>query len=111
MASSERIFRLLDTPVEIESPAMPFAAATADASVGRVEFRNVWFAYKGEEWVLKDINLTIAPGETVAVVGHTGAGKTTLISLLLRFYDVQRGAVLVDGVDVCNQDLRALRRY
>lgn len=109
MASSERIFKLLDTPVEIAPPKQPVAPSLAPIG-GRVEFRNVWFAYQGEDWVLKDITLTIKPGETIALVGHTGAGKTTLIGLMLRFYDVQRGQVLVDGVDVRQQDLRSLRR-
>ncbi|MBI2817048.1 MAG: ABC transporter ATP-binding protein [Acidobacteria bacterium] len=109
MASSERIFKLLDTPVEIAPPAQP-AAPVLSATGGRVEFRNVWFAYQDENWILKDINLTIEPGETIALVGHTGAGKTTLISLMLRFYDVQRGQVLVDGVDVREQDLVSLRQ-
>ena len=110
MASSERIFKLLDTPVEIASPSGPVIAVPDRGVNGRIEFRNVWFAYQGEDWVLKDIDLTIEPGETIALVGHTGAGKTTLISLMLRFYDVQRGQVLVDGVDVRNHDLRELRR-
>jgi ATP-binding cassette subfamily B protein len=116
MASSERIFKLLDTPVTIESPIEPreaqkdAAAEPARAEAGRIEFRNVWFAYEKENWVLKDVQLTVKPGETVAVVGHTGAGKTTLTSLLLRFYDVQRGEILVDGRDVRKWDLQALRR-
>jgi ATP-binding cassette subfamily B protein len=114
MASSERIFKLLDTPVSIDSPAdavIPAPAASQGGRPsGRIEFRDVWFAYHDEDWVLQDISLTIEPGETVAVVGHTGAGKTTLTSLPLRFYDVQKGQVLVDGVDVRRWDLQALRR-
>ncbi|HEY7680332.1 MAG TPA: ABC transporter ATP-binding protein [Terriglobia bacterium] len=111
MASSERIFKLLDTPIRIESPEQPrLAGAPAAGNPGRIEFRDVWFAYEDEHWVLQDINLTIEPGETIAVVGHTGAGKTTLVSLLLRFYDVQRGQVLLDGVDLREWDLSALRR-
>jgi ATP-binding cassette, subfamily B, multidrug efflux pump len=109
MASSERIYKLIDTPVTIDSPAQP-ANPPLDSATGRIEFRDVWFAYDQEEWVLRDIQLTIEPGETIAVVGHTGAGKTTLASLLLRFYDVQRGQVLVDGVDVREWDLQTLRR-
>ena len=109
MASSERIFTLLDTPVTIDSPAEPVAARSKESS-GRIEFRNVCFAYENENWVLRDINLAIEPGETIAVVGHTGAGKTTLTNLLLRFYDVQRGEVLVDGVDVRRRHLQTLRR-
>ena len=110
MASSERIFKLLDTPVTIESPQGAAAPERAASASGRIEFRNVWFAYNEEDWVLQDIDLTIEPGETIALVGHTGAGKTTLGSLPLRFYDVQRGQVLVDGVDVRQWDLHALRK-
>jgi ATP-binding cassette subfamily B protein len=82
----------------------------APTDAGRIEFRDAWFAYEKEDWVLRDINLKVKPGQTVAVVGHTGAGKTTLTSLLLRFYDVQRGQILVDGRDVREWDLQALRR-
>ena len=150
MAASERIFKLLDTPVDIVSPAV----TKKPEGPGRIEFDNVWFAYgdvptenespasseervgtgltpvqaeqthdrKGSaapspgsggdaapDWVLRDVTFAIEPGETVAIVGHTGAGKTTLISLLLRFYDVQRGAVRIDGVDVKEMDLADLR--
>jgi len=139
MAASERIFKLLDTPVEVVSPAV----TKTPQGPGRIEFDHVWFAYRdvlsekdegekihagtdaivrpaGEsegrlpsgsspDWVLRDVSFTIEPGETIAVVGHTGAGKTTLISLLLRFYDVQRGAVRIDGVDVRDMDLADLR--
>src|SRR5262249_31191446 len=76
----------------------------------RIEFDGVWFAYQGEDWVLRDVNFTIEPGETIAVVGHTGAGKTTIISLLLRFYDVQKGAIRIGGVDIRFMDPRELRR-
>ena len=110
MASSERVFKLLDTPVEIASPSEPVVVPPAASMSGRIEFRNVWFAYQDEDWILQDITLTIEPGETIALVGHTGAGKTTLISLMLRFYDVQKGQVLVDGEDVRRHDLQALRR-
>jgi ATP-binding cassette subfamily B protein len=106
MASSERIFKLLDTEVTIASPPAPARARGA----GSIRFENVWFAYHDEDWVLEDLDLEVRPGETVAVVGHTGAGKTTLTSLLLRFYDVQRGRVLVDGIDVREWDLKDLRR-
>jgi ATP-binding cassette, subfamily B, multidrug efflux pump len=139
MASSERIFKLLDTPVEITSPAVK---KTPDGP-GRIEFDHVWFAYRsvakegdggrgsssgsrtassptGEDarlphtgepdWVLRDVSFAIDPGETVAIVGHTGAGKTTIISLLMRFYDVQKGAIRIDGVDVKDMDLADLRR-
>jgi len=138
MAASERIFKLLDKPVEVVSPAV----TKRPAGPGRIEFDHVWFAYREAEestgsakaadpsgreragvpvptqaspaapspdWVLRDVTFAIEPGETVAIVGHTGAGKTTLISLLLRFYDVQKGAVRIDGVDVKDMDLVDLR--
>ncbi|HET8892138.1 MAG TPA: ABC transporter ATP-binding protein [Candidatus Angelobacter sp.] len=152
MASSERVFKLLDTPVEITSPALPQKAEGA----GRIEFDHVWFAYRQIEssdqnqalpdaasngngqpavsagaisgngqphepapqpassdsydWILRDVSFTIEPGETVAIVGHTGAGKTTIISLLMRFYDIQRGAIRIDGVDIRQMELNDLRR-
>jgi ATP-binding cassette subfamily B protein len=112
MAASERIFKLLDTPVQVVSPAV----TTRPAGPGRIEFDHVWFAYhdtaegdQAPDWVLRDVTFTIEPGETAAIVGHTGAGKTTLISLLLRFYDVQKGAVRIDGVDIKDMDLAELR--
>jgi ATP-binding cassette, subfamily B, multidrug efflux pump len=150
MAASERIFKLLDTPVEVVSPA----ATKKPEGPGRIEFDHVWFAYreiesdadgttrgdgtphvgtaalgrpaeqrsasaptngnkteaaKTPDWVLRDVSFTLEPGETVAVVGHTGAGKTTLISLLLRFYDVQKGTIRIDGVDIRDMDLADLR--
>jgi ATP-binding cassette subfamily B protein len=107
MASSERIFKLLDTEVTIASPAAP---ARGERPEGTIRFEHVWFAYKDEDWVLEDVDLEVKPGETLAVVGHTGAGKSTLTNLLLRFYDVQRGRVLVDGIDVREWDLVELRR-
>ncbi len=114
MAASERIFKLLDEPVTIESAP---GAQHLTAARGEIEFRNVWFSYrnvaepKDEDWVLRDVSFKIAPGQTFAIVGHTGAGKTTLISLLLRFYDIQRGAILLDGVDIRLLDLQDLRRH
>lgn len=108
MAASERIFKLLDTPVAVQSaPAAPKPAPSGPVAI---EFDHVWFAYKDEDWVLRDVSFTIAPGETIAVVGHTGAGKTTLTNLLLRFYDVQRGAIRIGGVDIRDMDLQELRR-
>ncbi len=107
MASSERIFKLLDTPVSITDPRAP---ETLENPRGRVEFRDVGFAYDGQHRVVENISFTIEPGETVALVGHTGAGKTTLTSLLFRFYEVQEGSVLLDGVDVRRLRLRDLRR-
>jgi ATP-binding cassette, subfamily B, multidrug efflux pump len=113
MAACERIFKLLDEPL----PAPPVEAPLSLTNPrGEIEFRNVWFAYHGganpsdEDWVLRDVSFRIAPGQTVAIVGHTGAGKTTLISLLLRFYDIQRGEILLDGVDVRRYDVHDLRR-
>jgi ATP-binding cassette subfamily B protein len=134
MAAGERIFRLLDTKPEIVSPATPL---TGDGS-NRIEFRHVWFTYQklteqqqasvnraiasesaadllpgldGIEWILKDVSFTVEPGETVAIVGHTGAGKTTLTSLMMRFYEVTAGQILLDGVDLRQHDLTALRRH
>jgi ATP-binding cassette subfamily B protein len=108
MAASERIFKLLDTRPGIVTPLKPtaFPAGPVD-----VEFYHVWFAYNGEDWVLKDVSFHVAAGETVAIVGHTGAGKTTLTNLLLRFYDVQRGAIRIGGIDIKAFDLIDLRRH
>jgi len=136
MAAGERVFKLLDTKIEVTSPVV----TKRPQGPGRIEFDHVWFAYnpasqaRGEpgvpppperitvraakppkpqsdepDWVLRDVNFAIEPGETIAVVGHTGAGKTTLISLLMRFYDVQQGAVRVDGVDIREMNLDDLR--
>jgi len=107
MASSERIFNLLDETVEVAPPAHPRAASPVQ---GAIEFDHVHFAYAAGEEVLKDVSFKVAPGEKVAIVGATGAGKTTIISLLTRFYDVTAGAILVDGIDVREWDEAALRR-
>jgi len=109
MASSERIFGLLDTPEQIAN--QPDADRFVTSFRGEVAFENVWFAYQNDEWVLRDLDLKIQPGESVAFVGHTGAGKTTIISLVSRFYDVQRGAVRIDGKDVRDYDQVELRRH
>jgi ATP-binding cassette subfamily B multidrug efflux pump len=121
MAASERVFTLLDTPVTIaEKDAGPEEKAgtflrdpsrkdPAFSSPTRVEFDHVWFAYSGEDYVLRDVSFVIQPGERIGVVGATGAGKTTLISLLLRFYDVSRGRILVNGVDIRERPLHELR--
>jgi ATP-binding cassette subfamily B protein len=112
MAASERIFKLLDEPITIFSQADPRKLPDAR---GEIEFRNVWFAYHGgadpkdEDWVLRDVSFRVEPGQTLAIVGHTGAGKTTIIQLLLRFYDIQRGQILLDGVDIREIELENLR--
>ncbi|HZU33032.1 MAG TPA: ABC transporter ATP-binding protein [Candidatus Angelobacter sp.] len=138
MAASERVFKLIDTPIEIVSPEQPRPAQ----GKGRIEFDHVWFAYRQLEadeakdskqlvaeagsnghghaaaalqnedydWILRDVSFTIEPGESVAIVGHTGAGKTTIISLLMRFYDIQKGAIRIDGVDIRSMELKDLRR-
>jgi ATP-binding cassette subfamily B multidrug efflux pump len=107
MAASERIFKLLDTQPKIVSPAAPVAFPEGPVDV---EFDQVWFAYNDEDWVLKDVSFHVAAGETMAIVGHTGAGKTTLTNLLLRFYDVQRGAIRIGGIDIRAFELTDLRR-
>ncbi len=113
MAASERIFKLLDEPLLVESDPN---AIPLDHPRGEIEFRNVWFSYRNvaepseEDWVLRDVSFRVAPGQTIAIVGHTGAGKTTLISLLLRFYDIQRGQILLDGKDIRMIELQDLRR-
>lgn len=107
MAAAERVFKLLDTPAQIQSPAQPVAFPRSPAAV---EFDHVWFAYKDQDWVLTDVSFHIQPGETVAVVGHTGAGKTTIASLLLRFYEAQRGVIRIGGIDIREFDLENLRR-
>ena len=131
MAACERIFKLLDTQPEIVSPAHP---VVGDGS-NRIEFRHVWFTYQklteeqkaavaaaaldaaalngiaGIEWILKDVSFTVEPGQTVAIVGHTGAGKTTLTSLMMRFYEVTAGEILLEGVDLRDQNLTALRQH
>lgn len=107
MASSERIFNILDDNSVIENTPDPIKIKRLK---GRIEFKNVWFAYIGEDWVLKDISFVIEPGQAVAFVGATGAGKTSIINLITRFYDIQRGEILVDGVNIKNYDKFELRR-
>ncbi len=98
MASSERIFKILDTEVDIKEPEEP--VALSENINGKVEFKDVWFAYEKEDWVLKNINFKIKPGQTVALVGATGAGKTSIINLISRFYDIQNGEILIDDTNI-----------
>lgn len=122
MASSERIFKLLDTPATLQEPTRP---VQLDRIRGEIEFNHVWFAYKRVdsdsksiidgspddwEWILKDVSFRIPAGEAVAIVGHTGAGKTTLINLVMRFYDIQKGQILLDGHDIRSLDVLQLRK-
>jgi ATP-binding cassette subfamily B protein len=108
MASSERIFKLLDNKTFVNNPENPEPLTKLN---GDIEFQNVWFAYNEEEYVLKDISFKINPGETVAIVGHTGAGKTSLINILTRFYDIEKGSILVDGRDIRTLDKKDLRKF
>ena len=107
MASSERIFKLLDEPITIESPAQPLRRPAP--AQGHIRFEHVWFAYNDDDFVLKDVSFEVRPGERVGIVGATGSGKTTLINLLLRFYDVKRGRITIDGVDIRALDLADVR--
>ncbi len=131
MAASERVFKLIDTEPEIVPPST-MVAITSDSTAPAVEFRDVWFTYQALdetqrafvasandaelaasteiEWILRGVSFTVARGETAAIVGHTGAGKTTITALMMRFYDIQRGTVLIDGVDVREQSLEGLRK-
>lgn len=108
MASSERIFKLLDNQTFIKNPENPVKLEKVD---GKIEFKDVCFAYNEEDYVLKNISFTINPGETVAIVGHTGAGKTSLINILTRFYDINKGEILVDGVNIEKFDKKDLRKF
>jgi ATP-binding cassette subfamily B protein len=116
MASSERIFQLLDTPVAIADGALEPAATSVSrrsvpaSAAGTIAFEHVWFAYKDEDWVLRDVSFTVAPGERVGIVGATGAGKTTILNLLLRFYEVSKGRITIGGVDIRELPLDELRR-
>lgn len=108
MAACERIFQLLD-----EQPAIKDApdAKPLQHIRGEIEFKNVWFAYNDDDWVLKDVSFKVSPGESVALVGATGAGKTSIISLLCRFYDIQKGQILIDGIDIKEISIKDLRRH
>ena len=105
MASSERIFELLDA-----EPESTGGEQAPERVSGEIEFRDVWFAYEEEDWVLQDLSFHLQPGQSVALVGATGSGKTTIISLLCRFYDIQKGQIRVDGIDIRDWDVEALRR-
>ena len=108
MASSERVFKLLDNQTMIRNPENPIKLENVK---GSIEFKNVWFAYNNDEYVLKDISFSINPGERIAIVGHTGAGKTSIINILTRFYDISKGEILLDGVNIEKLDKRDLRKY
>ncbi len=113
MAASERIFKLVDEPIPADTAS---GTRKIERPLGEIEFRNVWFAYRGganpaeDDWVLRDVSFRVAPRQTAAIVGHTGAGKTTVVQLLLRFYEIQRGQILLDGVDIREFDVQDLRR-
>ncbi len=106
VVASHRIFRTLDLPIAVKGPENPLKSGR---SRGQIEFQNVWFAYKDDDWVLKDVSFRVNPGQSIALVGHTGSGKTTITNLLMRFYDIQRGRILLDGVDLREWDLQSLR--
>ncbi|MFA8344033.1 MAG: ABC transporter ATP-binding protein, partial [Rhodothermaceae bacterium] len=108
MASSERIFKLLDNDQLVKNPENPKELSNV---AGKIDFENVWFAYNEDEYVLKDVSFSINPGETVAIVGATGAGKTSVINIFNRFYDIQKGKIKLDGVDISELDKRELRKY
>jgi len=107
MASSERIFQLLDQKETIPNPEKP---NSVEKVIGKIEFDHVWFAYQGEDWILKDVSFTIQPGEMVALVGATGAGKSSIINLIGRFYDIQKGTIKIDGIDIKTMDKNQLRK-
>jgi ATP-binding cassette subfamily B protein len=108
MASSERVFKLLDNQTMIRNAENPTKLENVE---GKIEFKNVWFAYNNDEYVLKDISFSINPGERIAIVGHTGAGKTSIINILTRFYDINKGEILLDGVNIEKLDKRELRKH
>ncbi len=107
MAASERIFMILDTPAEEDAGSLEF---DTEAAAGDIEFKNVWFAYNDENWVLKDVSFRVPAGQTIAIVGHTGAGKTSIINLLSRFYEIQRGEILINGINIKDVQKASLRK-
>lgn len=107
LTASERLFNLLDVAPEVRD--LP-DAVDVEKFEGKIEFKNVWFAYKGEDWILKDVSFTIEPRQTCAFVGATGAGKTTILSLIVRNYEIQRGQILIDGIDIAHIKIKSLRR-
>ena len=108
MASSERIFKLLDNETFIKNPG---SVVKLEKVKGQIDFKNVWFAYNEDDFILKDISFSIKPGETVAIVGHTGAGKTSIINILTRFYDINKGKIYIDGIDIETVDKKDLREH
>ena len=108
MVASERVFAVLDNPDELQQPATGYRTGAAVTN-GSIEFKDVWFAYKDENWVLRNISFKVKPGETVALVGHTGSGKTSIISLINRLYEIQRGAICIDGIPVNELEPGVLR--
>ncbi|NLB32329.1 MAG: ABC transporter ATP-binding protein, partial [Tissierellia bacterium] len=106
-AASERIFLLLDEEPEIKDSEN---ALEVESFKGSIEFKNVWFAYKEDEWILRDVSFKVNPGESVAFVGATGAGKTTIQNLICRYYDIQKGEILIDGISIKDIKVSSLRR-
>ena len=106
LASAEKVFQILDTKPDFTNPPQPVDVNV----VGKIEFRNVWFAYEEDEYILKDVSFTIEPGQKVAFVGATGAGKSSILNLIGRYYDIQKGEILVDGVNIKDLDTDVLRR-
>jgi ATP-binding cassette subfamily B protein len=107
MAAGERVYNILENDERIPEPRVPEYPELK----GKIEFENVWFSYDSEDWILKDVSLVIEPGEKVGIVGYTGSGKTTIIKLLLRLYDIQKGSIKLDGVDIRNLDKKYLRKH
>ncbi|MCF0110433.1 MAG: ABC transporter ATP-binding protein, partial [Erysipelotrichaceae bacterium] len=107
LTASERLFNLLDVQPEVRDRE---DAVEVDHFEGRIEFKNVWFAYVGEDWILKDVSFVIEPRQTCAFVGATGAGKTTILSLIVRNFEIQKGQILIDGIDIAHIKIKSLRK-